>query len=141
MKFLGHWRIAIYLAAIILVSFLAGLLMGHRLARRQLEARNDLANWNEHVAQEFERVVRPTPDQGARIQARLDQAVRELQAIRRETMARSTNVIWRLVDEVDKELTPQQRQAFEAMKPRPGDLTLDVLKVKPKESQTDPSGH
>jgi hypothetical protein len=57
--------------------------------------------------------------------------VRELQTIRLETIARSTNVIARLVAEVDRELTPEQRQAFEAMKPKPGDLTLDVLKVNP----------
>jgi hypothetical protein len=52
-----------------------------------------------------------------------------LQAIRLDTIARSTNVIWRLVSEVERELTPGQRQAFEAMKPRPADLTLDVLKL------------
>ena len=38
-----------------------------------------------------------------------------------------------LVAQVEKELTPAQRDAFEAMKPKPADLTLDVLKVKPEE--------
>jgi len=90
-----------------------------------------LSNWNEHVTREFDRVVRPTPDQGARIQQHLDKAVRELQAIRLETIGRSTNVIWRLVAEVEQELTPEQRKAFDTMKPKPADLTLDVLKVKP----------
>jgi hypothetical protein len=131
MTLLRHWKIALCLLAIILASGLAGALMGHRIARRQLEARNDPANWNEHVGREFDRVVKPNPEQGARIQAHLDRAVRELQAIRRDTVARSTNVIWRLVAEVEQELTPKQRQAFEAMKPKPSDLTLDVLKVKP----------
>ena len=131
MTLLRHWKIALCLLAIILASGLAGALMGHRIARRQLEARNDPANWNEHVGREFDRVVKPNPEQGVRIQAHLDRAVRELQAIRRDTVARSTNVIWRLVAEVEQELTPEQRQAFEAMKPKPSDLTLDVLKVKP----------
>jgi len=58
--------------------------------------------------------------------------VRELQAIRLETVAHSTNVIWRLVAEIEQELTPEQRRAFEATKPTPSDLTLDVLKVKPR---------
>lgn len=56
--------------------------------------------------------------------------MRELQAIRLETVAHSTNVIWRLVAEIEQELTPEQRRAFEATKPTPSDLTLDVLKVK-----------
>lgn len=131
-----HWKIVLCLLAIIVASGLAGALMGHRIARSQLEARNDPANWNEHVGHEFDRVVKPTPEQGAKIQAHLDEAVRELQVIRRETITRSTNVIWRLVAEVEHELSPEQRRAFEVMKPKPSDLTLDVLKVKPPAGAT-----
>lgn len=128
---LRHWKITLCLLALILGSGLAGGLIGHRVARRQFDRRNDPANWNEHVGREFDRVVNPTPEQSAVIQAHLDKAVRELQGIRLETISRSTNVIWRLVADVEKELTPEQRRAFEAMKPKPADLTLDVLKVKP----------
>ena len=120
------------LVGIIVATSLSGGLIGHLIARRQLDARNNPENWNEHVAREFERLVKPSPEQGARIQAHLDQAVRELQAIRMETIARSTNVIGRLIVEVEKELTPAQQQAFEAMKPKPADMTLDLLNVEPK---------
>lgn len=130
MKLIRQWKITICLLALVIVSGSAGGLMGHRFARRHLEARNNPENWNEHVSREFDRVVKPTPDQANRIQAHLDRAVRELQSIRLDTIARSTNVIWRLVSEVDRELTPGQRQAFETMKPRSADLTLEVLKVK-----------
>ena len=126
-----HWRIAFCLLAIVVVSGVAGCLIGHRAARQQIEKRNDPESWNEHVSKVFDHTVKPTPEQAAKIQAHLDTAVRELQTIRLETIARSTNVIARLVTEVDCELTPEQRQAFEAMKPKPGDLTLDLLKVKP----------
>jgi capsid protein len=129
---LRHWRIILALAMLVLGSGLAGGFWGHRIARRHLEARNDPATWNEHVSREFDRVVRPTPEQGARIQAHLDKAVAELQAIRLDTIARSTNVIWRLVAEVEQELTPEQRQAFEVMKPKPSELTLDLLEVAPR---------
>jgi hypothetical protein len=135
MSLLPHWKIITGLTALILASSLVGGLIGHGCARRQFEARNDPSNWNEHVSREFDRVVKPSPDQGTRIQVHLDKAVRELQAIRLETIARSTNVIWRLVADVDQELTPAQRQAFEVMKPKPSDLTLDVLKVKPGASK------
>ena len=134
MNALRHWKIASCLLAMVLVSALAGGLIGHRAARRQLERRNDPENWNEHVVKVFEHLVKPTPEQGERIQARLDQAVRELQAIRLETISRSTNVIMRLVDDVDRELTAEQRQAFETMKPKPEDLSLEWLKVKPLKS-------
>ena len=133
MSILKHWKIGLCLAAIVVVSAAGGWLVGHRSARQQLQKRNDLESWNVHVAQVFEQTVHPSPEQGAKIQAHLDQAVRELQSIRSDTIARSTNVIWRLVEEVEAELTPEQRKAFEAMKPKPGELTLDVLKVKPPE--------
>ncbi len=128
-----QWKILLGLIGLILVSGFAGSLIGHRVARRQLDERNDPGKWNEHVAREFDRVVKPTPEQGARIQGYLEKAVQELQGIRLETIARSTNVIWRLVSQVEQELTPEQRRNFEALKPKPADLTLDVLKVEPKE--------
>ncbi len=121
--------IILCLVGLSLVSGLAGSLIGHRMARCQLEARNNPENWNEHVAQEFNRLVKPTPEQAPRIQAHLDKAVQELIAIRADTIARTTNVIWRLVADVEHELTPEQRKAFEVMKPKPADLTLDMLKV------------
>lgn len=129
---LRSWKAGLCLLGLILATSLSGALIGHRIARCQLDARNDPETWNKHVALEFDHLVKPTPAQGAVIQAHLDRAVRELQAIRMETIARSTNVIGRLILEVEKELTPEQRQAFEAMKPKPADLTLDLLNVDSK---------
>ena len=136
MKVLRHPRIFFSLTTLMLVSGLAGFLIGHRVVRRQIEVRSDPGAWNEHVAREFDRIVQPTPEQGSRIQARLDIAVRELQDIRLDTIARSTNVIWRLIADVEKELTPEQLKAFEQMKPRPADLTLDLLRVEPQKTRT-----
>ncbi len=136
MNVFRHWKIILALAAVVVVSGLTGILLGHGLARRHFNARNDPANWNEHVSAEFDRVVKPTPEQSARIQAHLDKAVRELQGIRLETIAHSTNVIWRLVADVERELTPDQLKAFEVMKPKPSDLTIDVLNVQPKKNGT-----
>jgi len=132
MNLFDSGRTGLFLLGLIVATALSGGLLGHRIARRQLDARNNPENWNEHVAREFDRRVKPTAEQDHRIQAHLDRAVRELQVIRMETIARSTNVIARLIAEVDKELTPAQRQAFEAMKPKPADLTLDLLNVEPK---------
>jgi len=132
MSVFQHWKILLGLVAVIIASGLTGGLVGHGLARHQFDERNNPASWNEHVSSEFDRVVKPTPEQATRIQGHLDKAVRELQVIRLETIGRSTNVIWQLVAEVEQELTPDQRKAFEVMKPKAADLTIDVLKVKPQ---------
>jgi hypothetical protein len=138
---LRSWKIALCLLGSFAAVGLSGGLIGHRIARCQLEARNNPETWNEHVAREFDRIVEPTPEQGARIQAYLDSAVGELQVIRLDTIARSTNVIWRLIAEVERELTPEQRRAFEAMKPRPADVTLDVLDLPPEKPGIEPPLH
>lgn len=124
-----HIKIGLCLACLVVISGLAGGLLGHRFARVKIEERNNPDNWNHHVSREFDRLVRPTPEQAVRIGAYLNTAVKELQAIRRDTIARSTNVIWQLVGAVEKELTPEQLKAFEVMKPKPSDMTLDLLKV------------
>jgi hypothetical protein len=125
------WKAGLCLAGVIVATALSGALIGHAVARKQIESRNNPETWNEHVTREFERIVQPTPEQGVRIQSHLDRAVVELQAIRRETIARSTNVIGRLVTEVERELTPEQKRAFETMKPKPSELTLEVLELSP----------
>jgi hypothetical protein len=136
MKLLSHPKTVSSLVALMLVCGLAGFLVGHRMVRKQIEVRNDPGAWNEHVSREFDRIVQPTPEQGVRIQASLDQAVKELQDIRLDTIAKSTNVIWRLIAEVEKELTPEQLKAFEQMKPGPSDLTLDLLRIAPQQTAT-----
>lgn len=125
-------RIFLGLIALALVCGVIGGVIGWRVARKQLESRNNPQTWNEHVSKEFNRLVKPTPEQGPKVKAHLDQAVTELQAIRRETLAKSTNVIWKLVGKVEAELSPEQQKAFEAMKPKPGELDLDVLNTSPQ---------
>ena len=60
----------------------------------------------------------------------MDAVVAELIAIRTDTIARSAQVVRRLVEQVEQELTPEQRRAFERMKPKDSDLsTLNLLNV------------
>ena len=113
----------------------AGFLVGHRQARQHLESRNNPENWNVHVAREFDCVVKPTPAQQPRLQAHLDKAVSELQQIRKDSIERSTHVIYRLIADVEGELTPEQRKMFEAFKPKPSDLNLDLLRVEPRSDE------
>ncbi|MCY2995023.1 MAG: hypothetical protein NTY19_45250 [Planctomycetota bacterium] len=52
------------------------------------------------------------------------------QDVRAETIRHSAEIVLRLVGQVDRELTPEQRLAFERFKPKPSDLSnLDLLNV------------
>lgn len=130
MKSMTPFRVTLCLATLVAVSALAGLLAGRRLARVEQAHQDNPESWNQAAMRTFERTVKPTDEQRTKIKAHLDAAVAELKSIRSETISRSTNVIWRLVAEVERDLTPEQRKDFEAMKPRTSELqTLDILQV------------
>ena len=130
MKNVRYGKIVLCLLALAVVSGLAGGFFGYRLARHRLEQRDNPETWNETAMRTFDRTVQPGPEQRVKIKACLDTAIAALKAIRADTIARSTNVIWRLVEQVEKELTPEQAAAFAKMKPTQGELsTLDLLQV------------
>ncbi len=130
MKLQQHWRVISCLALLAAASMLLGAVLGWRTARVRFQARSNPENWNVAAMRTFERTVKPTDEQRERIRKYLDQAVEDLKGIRSETISRSTNVIWRLVSEVEKELTPEQKAAFESMKPSQGEISnMDVLNV------------
>ena len=87
MNRLPHLKILACLLAIVLMSGSAGFMIGHKVAWSEMARRNNLENWNEHVAREFDRIVKPSAEQDTRIQAHLDRAVRELEEIRLQTFA------------------------------------------------------
>lgn len=124
--------IVLVLLGIAAASGVAGGMVGHRLGRQAMRAQADPEAWHERAIRRFDEVVDPTPEQGARVSAHLDAALTELRQVRAEAIQRTTAVIQRLVAQVEAELTPDQRRAFEALKPQREDLTLDVLEVEPR---------
>lgn len=134
MKKSRYWIIAVCLLALAVVSGLVGGFIGTRIARNRLEQRDNPESWNESAMHTFDRTVNPTPEQRVKIKAYLDKAVEDLKAIRADTIARSTNVVWRLVGQVEKELTPEQAAAFAKMKPSQQDVsTLELLRLEKKQ--------
>ena len=129
----GAWKTVLCLIALAAVSAAAGGFVGRRLARNEYERRSDPSHWNETAMRELERKLKPTPPQREKIHAHMDAAVAELVRIRTETIDRSAAVVRRLVEQVDQELTPEQRPAFERLKPKPSDLkNLNLLNVDAK---------
>lgn len=121
--------VLVTLAGIALVSGVAGGLLGYRAGRQAASNQANPEIWHVEVSRRFEQVVRPSAEQGRRLDSHLQDALRELRDIRQNTIASSTAVIDRLVAKVEAELTPEQRVAFERLKPRKGELGLEVLET------------
>lgn len=110
-----------------------GAMVGHRIGRQEMRDRSSPEAWHERASRRFDEVVRPSPDQSQRLEGHLNEALGELKAIRADALARSTAVIDRLVERVEAELTPDQKQAFERIRPRREELMQDVMKIERKD--------
>ncbi len=132
-------RHGVILASLLGIGALCGLsgaLIGYRVAREEMRERSNPETWHERVSRRFEAVVRPTPEQTERLEKHLDVALRDLKEIRSNAVSRSAIVIDHLVERVQAELTPEQQEAFERIKPRRDELIHDVMKVERKDLQT-----
>jgi uncharacterized membrane-anchored protein YhcB (DUF1043 family) len=128
MKARQHGIILFSLAGIGLLCGLAGGSVGYRLGRQAMQERADPEAWHERASRRFEEVVRPTPEQSARLETHLHAALEDLKRIRSDALNRSAEVIDRLVERVEAELTPAQKEAFDRIKPRRDELMEDVMK-------------
>jgi hypothetical protein len=132
----GSWKTVLCLVGLVAVSGLTGGLLGRQWARHEFQRRSDPSHWNETAMRDVERVVKPTPQQREKIQACLDAAVEELKTVRADTIQRSVAIVTRLIDQVDRELTPEQRVAFDRIRPKPSDLpSLNLLNVQTRKSK------
>lgn len=131
-----HGVILASLLGIGALSGISGALVGYRVARQEMQERSNPESWHERASRRFEEVVRPDPEQTERLARHLDQALGELKEIRSNAAHRSAVVIDRLVGQVEAELTPDQKEAFERIKPHRDELMHDVMKVERKDLST-----
>lgn len=110
-----------------LMAALAGGAAGYRLGRDSVRHRADPETWHEQATRRFDTVVKPTPEQSRRVAAHLAATLAELRDIRNDTITRTATVVERLVQRVEAELTPEQKAAFQTLKPKQGDVGLEVL--------------
>jgi Spy/CpxP family protein refolding chaperone len=136
MKGRDWWTTLFCLVALVLVSGFIGVLIGRRYTQAEFQVRSDPSRWNETAMHDLEKALKPTPEQRQKIQEHLDVAVAELREVRADTIRRSTEIVVRLVGQVEKVLTPEQRVGFERLKKaRQNDLAdLEVLNVEPRKN-------
>ena len=128
----AKWKIILVLLGIVLVSALAGGVVGVKLAERAMKHRHAPETWNQTAMRTLQRRLKLTPEQAQKTQAILDSGVEEMKGIRLETIGRTNAVIERFIREIDQEITPGQRAEFEKFKNERGEVTLDLRKVEPR---------
>ncbi|MCK6498745.1 MAG: hypothetical protein L6Q38_04620, partial [Nitrospira sp.] len=99
--------------------------------RQEMRELADPESWHRRALRRFDEVVRPTPEQSDKVSAHLEAALVDLRKARQVAIEETTRVIHRLIQQVEAELTPAQKEAFQELKPRHEDMTLEVLDLKP----------
>jgi hypothetical protein len=128
----ARWKITAILIAIVLASAWAGGFAGFQLAKAKYRKRSNPEDWNVRAMRDLENGLRITPEQKVKMQAILDGGVEEFKVIRIDTIAKSNEVLERMIAAVDKELTPEQRVEFDKFRTKRVQANLDMLKVEPR---------
>ncbi len=127
-----RWKITLILVALVLVSGAAGGFVGYHYARAIFRKRSNPEDWNVRAMRALDSGLHLTPEQHGRIQTIIDGGVEEFKGIRVETIDKSNRILERMIAEVDRELTPEQRVEFDKFKERRVQANLDMLKVEPR---------
>jgi cell division protein FtsN len=110
-------KIGLLLSLLVMISVVVGFFIGIVLSSAISKKKEQPAFWKQAATKHLEK-LHPTDDQRQRFEARTERAVQELATLQKEGITRVWDVINRAVADIDKELTPQQREVFEKIKPR-----------------------
>ncbi len=111
-------KAGLLITLLIFISVAAGFTMGIILSSVVAKKKEDPAFWKKAAMKQLER-LHPTEEQRKKFEGHTDQAVGELAALRQEGIKDVWEIVGRAVDGVQQELTPEQREKFEKIKPKP----------------------
>ena len=109
--------------AVVLMTFLVfagvvtGFFLGIIVANGVAKKKEKPAFWKEAAHKQLER-LRPTAEQRTKFDARTDVAVQELVKVKHDTIQQVWEIVEGAVGDIDKELTPEQREVFGKIKPK-----------------------
>lgn len=118
MSFSRRSKVVFLMLMLVLVSVFTGFVLGAAVAKNVAKRKDDPRFWKRVAMKQLEK-LNPTDEQRKKFEVRVDAAVEELVAIRKDTVARAEAVVARAVNDVAQDLTPEQREIFDKIKPKP----------------------
>ncbi len=102
---------------LVLVSMGTGFFFGVAVSSAIAKKKDNPVFWKQTVRKQLDK-LHPTVEQRKKFESRTDQAVQELLAIRKDAIGSVWEVVERAVIDIEKEMTPEQREKFKALKPK-----------------------
>ena len=111
----GKWKLGVYVLAIFLAGGGSGTLIGWQVCRRTPVAPVPPAEIGARLRARFQSQLALTPDQAQKIDPMIDQAMRRVEAIRKETASQVFANVSDLHGQMLTVLTPEQKVKFEEL--------------------------
>jgi len=115
MTALSKWKLGVYVLAIFLAGGGSGALIAWQACRRMPVAPAPPAEIGARLRARFQSQLALTPEQVQKIEPMIDQAMRRVEAIRKETASCVFANVSNMHEQVLTVLTPEQRVRFEEL--------------------------
>jgi Spy/CpxP family protein refolding chaperone len=111
----GKWKLGVYVLAIFLAGAGSGALIGWQVCRRTPVAPVPTAELGARLRARFQSQLALTTEQAQKIEPMIDQAMRRVDAIRKETASQVFGNVATLHEQMLTVLTPEQKVKFEEL--------------------------
>jgi len=115
MTSLSKWKLGVYVLAIFLAGGGSGAFVAWQVCRRTPVAPVPPAEIGARLRARFQSQLALTPEQAQKIDPMIDQAMRRVEAIRKETASQVFANVSTLHEQVLTVLTPEQKAKFEEL--------------------------
>lgn len=106
------------ISLLIVMSVGVGFALGLIVSKTVQKKKENPAFWKEAAMKQLEK-LQPTDEQRKKFDAHTDKAVGELTALREKGIHDVWEIVGRAVGEIQQELTPEQKERFEKIRPKP----------------------
>lgn len=129
MMFRSRTSAIVLISLLVVVSVGVGFFLGVIVHGAVVKKKEDPKFWREAALKHLAK-IHPTEAQQKVLEQHVDVAVKELTELRKEAIKDIWLIVDRAVASIDKELTAEQRIAFDKIKPRDKDRPKDDAKEK-----------
>lgn len=104
------------ITVLVLVSMTAGFLLGAVATKAIAKRKDNPVFWKKNAMRQLDK-LHPDEAQRKKFEVHVDTAVEEMLTIRQDVAIKAKVVLAKALSEIDKELTPEQREHFSKIKP------------------------
>jgi hypothetical protein len=116
----SSWKLAAVFAVLFLTGGVSGSLITYSVVRKQAlpNPTRNVRTWTENLMQKLGRASQLSPEQCAKIQPRVEAAVKQMKSIQIQSMQQGSNVLDAALAEIETGLNPDQQKRLEHFRQR-----------------------